>query len=120
MTAYTKKNNRLVEEDAGIHHEYYECMCDSEEHVLRITYFMNDDNSLDEFEEIYITTFLGYQGFWRRLWGGLKYIFGYNSKYGHFECTTLKVSDAIRFRDLLNRFLESKNRPILKLEVKDE
>ena len=27
--------------DIGIRHEYYECACDSDEHLLRFTYFVD-------------------------------------------------------------------------------
>lgn len=93
---------------AGINNEYYECICDHSDHTIRVSYVVDDENVLDEEEdEIYLEVQLPDQPFFRRLWRGLKYIFGYHCKYGHWETTTLKEKDAIRFRDLLDRFINS-------------
>ena len=90
-------------------HDYFECVCDSADHTIRVTYFVDEEGFFDE-DEIYLETQLPTQPFWQRLKKGLRYIFGYKCKYGHWESTVLKERDAIRLRDLLNRFIDSENR----------
>ena len=97
----------LIAKDLGMRHEYYECICDSDEHFLRMTYFVDEWNNMDE-DEIYFSVHMQASGgFWSRLKHAVKYVFGYDCKYGHFECTTIRRKDAERFRDLMNRYIES-------------
>lgn len=97
----------LVNQDLGTRHEHFECICDSEEHALRITYFVDEWNNMDE-DEVYFSVHMEANGgFWTRVKNAVKYIFGYDCKYGHFECTTIKREDAQRFRDLMDRYIKS-------------
>ncbi len=97
----------LINRDYGMRHEYYECICDSEEHALRITYFVDEWNNIDE-DEVYFSVHMEAPGgVWSRLKTAVKYLFGYDCKYGHFECTTIKRQDAVRFRDLMDRYIQS-------------
>lgn len=85
-------------------HEYFECLCESNEHLVRVNYFV------DEFEEdgIYVDIHLNsYEPWYKRIWLSLKYIFGYNCKYGHWDSWILKRADAEKFRDLLDRYINS-------------
>jgi len=78
--------------------EYFECQCGSDEHTLRFTL------SLDDPAYIYTSVFLGsYPWGWRRIWTGIKYLFGYKCKYGHWDCFMLRPEDAARLRSLLDR-----------------
>ena len=54
------------------------CDCSSEEHQIVIRKDQ-DDNM------VYCHIHLTQHGFWRRLLKGVKYIFGYKSKYGHWD-----------------------------------
>lgn len=56
---------------------HFDCECLSAEHGMRVITFNGEP-------EVYITHFLDTGGFFKRLWIGLKYIFGYKSQYGHF------------------------------------
>lgn len=59
--------------------------------------------SLDEVNgDIYTSVFLNdYYPWYKRTWIALKYIFGYKSKYGHWDCFEMKPEDYVRFRKLL-------------------
>lgn len=61
---------------------YFECECDSSEHVVRMGF--NDDE-----KECYLEVQLFGPSFFKRLWGAIKYVFGYECKYGHWDCTIL-------------------------------
>jgi len=54
------------------------CRCHSPEHQLIFRKFTDEP-------EVYISMFLQEYGFFSRLRMGLRYIFGYKCKYGHFD-----------------------------------
>jgi hypothetical protein len=91
--------------------EHFECQCHSDEHTLRFT--LDTEPALDEAPEIYTSVFLGlWEPWWKRIWIGIKYVFGYTSKYGHFDCWTMKPEDVDRMLEMLHKFkdLERKHK----------
>ena len=56
------------------------CECNSTEHQLIVLY----DNQ-DEYPQVYFHIHLNKKSFWNRLVYGIKYIFGYRSRFGAFE-----------------------------------
>lgn len=95
----------VYEKDRCIH-EYFDCSCDTAEHTLRMTYFLDDFGNMEE-DEIYAEIHLSKYGFWRRVWKALKYVFGYKCRYGHWDCWILKRTDAERLKALIERYLGS-------------
>lgn len=84
-------------------HEYVECNCSCEYHTLRFTWDPDP-----ECPEVYVSVFLNpYFGFFRRLWLAIKYIFGFKSKYGHFDETVLMHDQLKQIRGLCDRFLQT-------------
>jgi hypothetical protein len=77
---------------------YLECQCYQAEHTLRFTLDPEDG-------ELYTEVYLGHatDSFFRRMWIAIKYIFGWQSKYGAFDCTLLKVEDYSKLRALLEQ-----------------
>lgn len=65
---------------------YFECKCQTPEHTLRI--YVDK-----EYEECIFTIFLNNDSFLKRLKNAFFYIFGYKSKYGHFEEIILDKKD---------------------------
>lgn len=83
-------------------HKYIECECGTVEHTLRFTH----DDSPD-WPEIYVDVHLGqHYGFFKRLWYGIKYIFGFKSVYGHFDESVLGEEKVKELRDFCNEWLE--------------
>jgi len=78
--------------------QYFTCACSSMEHTLRLSYY--DD------EEIYLEIFLDSGPWYKRLVNGIKYIFGFKSRYGDFGCWGLRPSDATRMKEMLEKYLE--------------
>lgn len=77
--------------------EFFECICGSEAHTLRF--------QLDDDVELYTSVFLNqYRGFFGRLWIAIKYLFGYKCRYGHWDCTMLKLEDADRLIALFKNY----------------
>lgn len=78
-------------------HVYTECDCGSDEHVIRFT-FDEDDGDL------YMSVFLNqYQSWWQRIWIAVKYVFGYKSKYGHFDCTCISGDETVKLASLFTK-----------------
>lgn len=79
--------------------EFFECACGSDEHTLRFTLSLDDDEP-----ELYTHVYLrNWQGFWKRCWIALKYVCGYTSKYGHWDCFIMRPEDAARLSTLCTR-----------------
>lgn len=57
-----------------------ECACSSDEHTV-IAKLSDDDN----YKEVYLAIYLTKLSFWKRLCLGVKYIFGYQCRFGAFE-----------------------------------
>lgn len=79
---------------------FFECECGSSEHTLRF--------DLDrEVPTLYTSVFLNdWRPWYKRVWVGIKYIFGYKCKYGHWDCWSLRESDAKDLLYLVDEFLE--------------
>lgn len=79
--------------------EYFECRCSSVEHTLRFVLDLSPDDP-----GIHTEVYLGaYPWGWKRIWTGLRYIFGYKTQYGAWDCFLLKPEDAPRLRAMLDR-----------------
>ena len=84
---------------------YFDCSCSSADHTIRFIL----DNDVD-YPELYLEVQLNqYRNFWRRLWVGLKYIFGYESRYGHWDCWDIRKEDATKLIELLNQHIANVN-----------
>lgn len=79
--------------------EFFECACFSDEHTLKFSYDPDSD-------EIYTSVFLHqYRNVFKRTWVALKYVFGYQCKYGQWDCFIMQPEDASRLRLLLDRMV---------------
>lgn len=59
------------------------CECNHSEHQMIFKTLGSDkDEGLDE---VYISIHLSKKKFFKRLWIGIRYIFGYQSRYGMFD-----------------------------------
>lgn len=58
--------------------EHFDCECYTPEHTVRFTYDPDDG-------DLYMSVYLWKWPFWKRLWIGVKYIFGYTSRFGDFD-----------------------------------
>lgn len=76
---------------------HIKCDCHSPEHQLTV-YKDSEDNEV--WLEIHLIT---YKNFFKRLWVGLKYAFGYKCRYGNFDTTLLSKESC----EKLSKFLET-------------
>jgi len=81
---------------------YLECECDSLEHTMVVQYDPQDG-------DCYVSVQLSrYGAWWQRAWGALKYVFGYQCKYGQWDCTLLDSSQLAKLRDVCDRAIVAK------------
>jgi hypothetical protein len=76
---------------------YVICQCMSPEHVLHFTHDIDEN-------EVYVEVYLSHHtGVLARVVTAVKYIFGYKSKYGHFDCTILSQEELKKLQAYLDR-----------------
>lgn len=68
------------------------CECSSREHQIIIEPDLEDDL-------LYCHIHLIKYGFWKRLKAGVRYIFGYKSRYGHWDEFIFKPEHADKLRE---------------------
>ena len=94
-------------------HIYFECQCSSDEHRLVFTL---EDEEFPNFEdwwepELYVSAYLkDWEPWYKRLWKGIKYIFGCKTKHGQFDVFLLKPEDTDTFIEMLKTFQERYNK----------
>lgn len=82
--------------------EYMSCECMSPEHTLRFTFILDEDPRHSQvITEVYLNN---YRRWYQRLWVAIKYVFGYQSKYGAWDNCIMKRPDVVKLRGLLEEF----------------
>lgn len=69
--------------------ELFICSCENTEHQIVFSWFEDDDVA-----NVFATIHLHKKPFWTRLKYGIKYIFGYQSRYGAFDEFIFNREDA--------------------------
>lgn len=84
--------------------EFFECMCFSDEHTIKVSLDYDDIDGFD-IPELSITIFLcNYDNVWKRFWSAVKYVLGYKCKYGHWDGFLLKPKDAEKLKNMINEY----------------
>lgn len=80
------------------------CECGWAEHQLLFFYDPDEDDS--RFYSLYVEVHLStWKGFFRRLWAAIRYVFGYRSRYGHWDSIMIDVKQAKELLDFITKFL---------------
>ena len=79
---------------------YFECDCGADEHTLRFT-LCKDEDDLCIYTSIYLN---GWHPWWKRIWMATRYVFGYKSRYGHWDCWMMRADDADRLKSMIEDF----------------
>lgn len=82
---------------------YFECGCQSDEHTIR--WHRDDYGEGDQW--LIISVQLKRHGFFKRLWTAIKYIVGYECRYGHRDEFMVSPDVAHDMRDMLDRHISS-------------
>jgi len=80
------------------------CDCELPEHQIKVCTYEDDDPGFVGFCPMLVT----WKGFFRRLVDGLKYAFGYKSKYGQFDEILLRRDDVEKLVEYLKGFLNAR------------
>lgn len=84
------------------------CECGSAEHQLVLHFDDDKDLGRQIFVEVHLVPLVWY----KRLWQGLKYIFGYKCCYGNFEEIILTSKHLKKLRQMC-RFLSNSDRQLI-------
>ncbi len=90
--------------------EYFECCCSSNEHLMSFEYWRDDkiySFETQPIDEVMIYVQLNqYEPFYKRIWNGLKYIFGIEDHGCHWAGITIDSKEEInRLQKLLGNKL---------------
>lgn len=83
-------------------HLTIDCACNTPEHSIRFMYDPEDD-----WPQIYVHYFLETPKWYKRIWIGIKYIFGYKCRYGHFGESILYSKEVEELNDYLDLFFSA-------------
>lgn len=86
----------MIEQICDPERQTFICKCESLEHQVS---FWQDEYDGTLYCEPHLTT---YNNFFKRLWIGLKYAFGYKCKYGNWDSMLFKEEDLEKLRKYLN------------------
>jgi hypothetical protein len=82
---------------AAFEKHHFDCICGSDEHNFKFSLDPDDG-------DFYLSVYLDQnRGFFGRIGEAVKYVFGYKSKYGHWDTTILSRSDTVRLGELCQR-----------------
>lgn len=87
------------------------CECNSTDHQIIFIYEYEDEldeknNIVRSYPMCFAHVHLAKFPFWKRFKYGIKYIFGYQSKYGAFDEFIFKPEDATKLQDLVDHLNE--------------
>lgn len=74
------------------------CECFSPEHQV---IFIHDKEDKCVYMETHLVT---YKSFWKRLWIGIKYTFGYKCRFGNFDSIVLGSEQIKELEDLIKSY----------------
>ena len=74
-----------------------DCVCGSDEHI--ILFSKNED--IDGYKCVYLSYHLQNDYWYKRIWKGIKYIFGFKSKYGNFGEVIVDSANIHKFKEIV-------------------
>jgi hypothetical protein len=97
--------------DDSVYREFFVCKCGNvEDHVIFevVRYKWNDDEICDHDLTVHVQMnhFLPW---YKRLYRAFLYVIAKNSTWYHYSETLISVEDAVRMRDILDKYIEEKN-----------
>lgn len=95
--------------------EHTVCLCSSPEHTIHFRYLppsievdptTSSYRVLDGSEFWFYVSLTWRPSFFKRCWAAIKYVFGYESQYGHFDCFGLDKTEALKLQKFLKEYIE--------------
>jgi hypothetical protein len=81
------------------------CECHSPDHVLQFSHMKDMDGDEICWTQVQLHQ---HRSFWQRLVVVIRYLFGYQCRYGHWDCTAIDIKQGKLLRDYLTRAIEDK------------
>jgi hypothetical protein len=98
----------------GFEKQHFDCDCGSDEHTFNFVFDKEEG-------ELYLNVYLNqYHNVFKRIWVAIKYVFGYTSKWGHWDTTILDRASTERLRDLCQNSLAVRAAYVAKGGLTDE
>lgn len=92
---------------------YFQCECSSQEHTFGIQF-----DTVDK-EVMFHVQLFQYRNVLQRMWVAVKYVFGYECKYGHWDTTMLNEEKFMDLYNLMGRYVHTagfKNKAAIKIK----
>ena len=84
---------------------YFDCGCHSSEHTIRFNYLASYGEGAGCEPEIYTEVQLcKTKNVFMRIWAAIKYIYGYECRYGHWDCWLMKPEDISQLKKMIDIF----------------
>lgn len=83
------------------------CECHSPNHIVQFSHMDDMDGEQICWIQVQLHQ---YRSFWERLVVAIKYLFGYQCPYGHWDCTSIDMSQGEGLVAYLTRAIEDKKR----------
>lgn len=93
--------------DLAVENKEYivQCSCGSPEHLIQVSWFLpNEKYCTEDYEELYIHYSLLKARVWKRIWYAIKYVFGYQSRFGGYGEMVLYKQDVDKLIEVLQEY----------------
>jgi hypothetical protein len=81
------------------------CECHSPDHIIQFSHTDDMDGDQICWTQVQLHQ---YRSFWERLVVAVKYLFGHQSRYGHWDCTSIDLKQGKLLRDYLTKAIQDK------------
>lgn len=78
-------------------HRYFDCQCSDFNHVFR---FVLDEKDGEVWLEVNLNKYLPW---YKRVWEAVRFVFGWEKAYGHYDIVMLREEDYTQLHGLLDR-----------------
>ena len=102
MSSKKQKKNSRLEKTPYESTDIFICDCHSTEHQMIVNYSEDEYPDGTKDPMVYIHTHLNKRPFWQRLKYGIKYIFGYQCRYGAFDEFIINPKDIDKLKDIVH------------------
>ena len=82
---------------------HLDCDCLSIDHIIRFSYENDPEYASSERIITIDVSLVNYKGFWKRLWYGLKYAFGYRCRFGAWDEFLFEAEEQEQLRQMLKK-----------------
>ena len=91
--------------DVDMKEHFIVCECSSQDHTICVRYCDDMDGDQICWIEVQLHQ---YRSFFQRIVIAIKYIFGYQCRYGHWDSTSINISSGEKLVDFLNKAIKDK------------